>query len=74
MPSVDLYRSLNIVPVEKLIKIRSVLHLVKEKKMLSVEIPLSKGSDIHEHNTRRGERLRSIGGGFDEIWREKFHQ
>ena len=29
--------------------------------MLSVEIALSKGSDIHEYNTRRGERLRSIG-------------
>jgi len=57
-PSVDVYSSLKIVPINKLIKIKSALHLVKNFSSPSSDLRVLMGVDIHNYHTRSRHTLR----------------
>jgi len=56
-PSVDGYSSLKIVPVNKLIKIKSALHLVKNFSSPCSDLSALMGVDIHNYLTRNRHML-----------------
>ena len=57
-PSVDVYSSLKIVPINKLIKIKSALHLVKNFSSPRSDLSALMGVDIHNYHTRSRHTLR----------------
>ena len=60
-PSVDLYKHLEITPIDKLVKIKSALFIFKVKKgILHVDFPLVFGTEVHQYDTRAKNLLRMM--------------